>query len=135
MKKITVLDASVILKWAFNTPEENYRDSALELLHAWLNGKIEILLPKLWSFEVGNVLGLKNPKMAAEIMDIFWGYDFTEIEITPKLYREAFQLMKKYKVTFYDSVYHAVAILKKGTLVTADEVYFKKVKEHGLLAC
>jgi predicted nucleic acid-binding protein len=35
--------------------------------------------------------------------------------------------MERYGVTFYDAVYHAVAMLKDGILLTADEVYCKKV--------
>ncbi len=35
--------------------------------------------------------------------------------------------MKKYGVTFYDAVYHTVAILKKGILLTAADAYCKRV--------
>jgi predicted nucleic acid-binding protein len=34
-------------------------------------------------------------------------------------------------VTFYDAVYHAVAILRKGVLVTADESYFRQAANKG----
>ncbi|MCL5062018.1 MAG: type II toxin-antitoxin system VapC family toxin [Nitrospirae bacterium] len=126
MTEIIVPDASVLLKWAFNAPDETDRDKALSFLNAWLNGKVEIILPKLWSFEVGNVLMLKNPEFAHEIMEIFLGYDFDEFDMTSELCREAFKLMKKYKVTFYDTAYHAVAMLNKGILLTADESYCRK---------
>lgn len=126
--EIFVPDASVLLKWAFNSPDEGDRDNAIGLLNAWVDGKVGIMLPKLWSFEVGNVLMLKNPELAYEIMEIFLGYNFTECNTTPELCKETFKLMKKYRVTFYDAVYHAVAITEKGTLLTADEVYYKKVK-------
>ena len=38
-------------------------------------------------------------------------------------------MMKKYNVTFYDAAYHAVAILKKGIFLIADESYCRKVKD------
>ena len=129
MIEIIVPDASVLLKWAFRSPDESDKDNAIAFLNAWLDGKVDIILPKLWSFEVGNVLMLKNIDMAIEIMEIFMGYNFMEYDMTIELCKETFKLMQKYKVTFYDAVYHAVAILHKGILLTADESYWKKVRD------
>ena len=38
---------------------------------------------------------------------------------------------KAYKVTFYDAAYHAVAILRSGTMVTADDTYVRKTFKAG----
>lgn len=130
MKKIIVPDASVILKWAFASPDEEDRDKALELLNDWLSENIEIILPKLWVFEVGNILFLKNPDKAMDIMEIFIDYNFTEVDITPELCKETFNLMKKYTVTFYDGVYHALAIIKDGIFITSDEKYCRKIVDR-----
>jgi len=131
IQTIVVPDASIILKWGFDSPDEPDRDKALEILYSWLDGKIEIILPKLWAFEVGNILALRNPTFAEEIMDIFIGYRFAEYETTAKLCGETFKLIKKYRVTFYDGVYHAVALLNKGTLFTADKAYYSKALQVG----
>ena len=128
---VIVPDASVILKWAFPSPDEEDRDKAMNILFAWLSRKIEIILPKLWVFEVGNILGLKYSQSAQEIIEIFIGYGFTEQETTSALCRETLDLMKKYHVTFYDAVYHAVAILNKGTLITTDKAYYRKGARVG----
>lgn len=129
MTEIIVPDASVLLKWAFDSPDESERDKAISFLNAWIEGKVKIVLPKLWSFEVGNVLMIKTPELAYEIMEIFLGYDFTESDMSPELCNETFKLMQQFNVTFYDAVYHAVAILQKGKLLTADESYYKKVRD------
>ena len=129
MTEIIVPDASVLLKWAFHSPDEHDRDSAIALLHAWIAGKVDIVLPKLWSFEVGNVLMMKKPDTAPEIMEIFIGYDFVESDMSIELCKETFKLMQKYHVTFYDAAYHALAVLSKGILLTADEDYCKKVRD------
>ncbi len=42
---IVVPDASVLLKWSFNEPDEADRDKTLSFLNAWLDGKVEIILP------------------------------------------------------------------------------------------
>jgi len=94
-----VPDASVLLKWAFNSPDEADRERAINFLNAWLDGRVNIILPKLWSFEVGNVLMIKNPGFAAEIMEIFLGYNLDELDMTFELCKEIFKLMKRYKVT------------------------------------
>ncbi|MFZ5906230.1 MAG: type II toxin-antitoxin system VapC family toxin [Nitrospirota bacterium] len=130
MEEIYVPDASVILKWAFRSPDEEDSDRALDFLHAWLEGRIDIHLPLLWSFEVGNVMMMKNPEAASEIMTILLGYQFSEFQTSVELCTLTFSLMKKHRVTFYDSVYHAVAILTNGKLITADEAYCKKVNDQ-----
>jgi len=100
MAEIIVPDASVLLKWAFNSPDEGDRDNAIVLLNEWIDGRVEITLPKLWSFEVGNVVMLKNPDMAQEIMEIFIGYGFTEFDMTHDLCKETLKLMKKISCHF-----------------------------------
>ncbi len=130
---IIVPDASVILKWAFHSSGEQSLDKALDILNLWLTGKVEIMLPKLWAFEVGNVLGLKNPQFAQEIMEILIGYRFPQHGTTPELCREIFKLMKQYRVTFYDAAYHAVALLKKGMMITNDNAYYRKAFKTGSL--
>ncbi len=131
MAQVIVPDASVILKWVLNSSDEGDRDNAILLLNLWLDGNIEIVLPKLWSFEVGNVLMLNHHDIAEEVMEVFIGYGFSEFDMTYELCKETLGLMKKYNVTFYDAVYHAVAILKNGLLVTADDTYYRKVRESG----
>ena len=130
MRQIIIPDASVLLKWAFHAPDESDRDNSLMLLHSWLDNKVDIFLPKLWSFEVGNVLMLKTPDEASDIMEIFIGYNFMETEMSLELCKETFALMRKYRVTFYDAVYHALAVLSKGILLTADESYCKKIRDN-----
>lgn len=126
-KRVFVPDASVLLKWAFAAENEQDRDPALQLLDAWLGDSAGIIVPRLWSFEVANVLKRKKPEAADAIMDIFLGYEFPEAETTRELCRTAFDLMERYSVTFYDAAYHAVAVLSGGTMLTADERYVAKV--------
>jgi predicted nucleic acid-binding protein len=130
-ERIVVPDASVILKWIDRLPGEKDRERADVLLDAWLIGRLEIVVPPLWAFEVANVLGREDPLGAGPIMEELLGYRFEEADPTPELCRAAFGLMKAFRVTFYDAVYHAVALLRKGVLVTADEGYFRKARNKG----
>ena len=128
---IIVPDASVLLKWGLDLLGEDDREQAALLQEEWLDGRVDLLLPRIWAFEVGNVLALKKPAQAEELMGIFLGYRLPEAETTPELCRATFRLMKACRVTFYGAVYHAVALLRKGVLVTADEAYFRKAGNKG----
>jgi predicted nucleic acid-binding protein len=128
--KVFVPDASVILKWVLGETEN--QDKAIELLEGWLNQEHEFILPPLWLYEVGNVLGLKRAKDAEKILGLLLEYEFSDCQITRELVNSTFGLMREFKgVTFYDAIYHAVALLENGVMVTADRAYFEKVKGKG----
>lgn len=59
-----VVDASVILKWVLGDREEHDHEKATELLNAWAEGRVELLAPTLWEYEVGNFLGREFPEEA-----------------------------------------------------------------------
>src|SRR5262245_60756602 len=61
--QVLVPDASVLLKWVIESEDEEDRDRALEIRQIWLAGKCDIVLPALWFFEVGNILGMKQPNI------------------------------------------------------------------------
>jgi predicted nucleic acid-binding protein len=125
---LIVPDASVILKWVL-PDDEPEQEKALLLLNRWIEDKFRILLPPLWLFEVGNVLGLKRPETAHLILQNLLDYEFEECEMSVTLCNRTLQIMKECKTSFYDTVYHALAIQEEGLFVTADEVYFRKAKE------
>jgi len=134
VSNILVPDASVIVKLAFRSPpKEKDLVNAEAILQGWFDGKHEILLPKLWGFEVGNVLGMKNPRLAGEIMNIFLGYRFNEIELNTDICKQTFDIMSKCKVTFYDAVYHVIAIAHGGVFITADVQYYRKASKIGTI--
>ena len=129
MKKY-VPDASIILKWVIG--EEKDTDDALALLKGWLNQEHDFIVPALWRFEVGNVLGLKRPKEAEAILNLLSAYQFEETTLSAEMVHITFDLMHDHRgVSFYDACYHAVAIAIKGTMVTADKTYYSKVKSMG----
>jgi len=127
---VVVPDTSVLLKWVLESQDEEDRDRAMELREAWLAGSCEIVLPSLWFFEVGNILGMKQPALATQLLQVLVGYQFEE-ESQSNIFPKAFELMKKFRVTFYDAAYHAVAIQRSGVMLTADDGYFRKTSRAG----
>lgn len=130
MKRLLVPDASVILKWVLKTDEAD-TEKALSLLSSWVAGEAEILLPSLWVYEVGNIVGRKNPQRSGEIMTLLLGYRFPQAKIDAPMVAATLEIMRTCNVTFYDAAYHAVAMGASGSFVTADEVYFRKGEGLG----
>ena len=126
-----ITDASVILKWVFNTPKEADSDAALILLNRWVNGECELVLPSLWLYEVGNIIGRNIPDKAAEFMKMLIEYRINEAPVTTFIAQRTLSIMTDCRVKFYDAVYHAIALERKGTLVTADAAYLKKAGKLG----
>lgn len=132
---IIVPDASVILKWVLEREQEADLAQALLLQEALVAEQIEIRLPSLWRYEVGNVLGLKKPAMAKELMIALLAYDFDEVPLQAEYCLEVLVHMEHIKgITFYDAAYHVLAMRLSGLYLTADAAYVKRAKRKGHLA-
>ena len=133
---IIVPDASVILKWVLEKASESDQVQARWLQEAILADQVEIrILPTLWRFEVGNVLGLKQPKLAKELFSVLMDYEFEEVPLGNDYAQEVLEHMREVNgVTFYDAAYHVLALRMKGLYLTADLAYVKKTKRKGHVA-
>lgn len=129
---IVIPDASVILKWVLEKDDEPGYAKALKLQEAILADKVEIRLPTLWRYEIGNVLGLKKPKMASDLMGALLAYEFEEVPLQAEYALDVLAHMREVPgVTFYDSAYHVLALRIKGWYVTADVMYLRRAKRRG----
>lgn len=130
MKPIVVPDASVILMWVLKM-DEDHVEKALALLSSWVAGETAIVLPSLWVYEVGNIVGRKNAEKAGEIMALLLDYRFPEARTDAGHLLTSLDLMRRHAVTFYDASYHAVALKAGGTFVTADDAYVRRAGDAG----
>lgn len=129
---IIVPDASVILKWVLEKETEPGYRQGLMLQEAFLAEEIDICVPTLWRYEVGNVLGLKKPKMATELMEALFAYEFDEVPLRNDYALAVPQHMNEVAgVTFYDATYYVLALRTKGVYLTADVAYIKQAKGKG----
>ncbi|MGD9726856.1 MAG: type II toxin-antitoxin system VapC family toxin [Nitrospiraceae bacterium] len=133
---IVVPDASVLLKWVLEREGEPDYEKAAMVQEAFLAETIDIRLPSLWRYEVGNVLGLKKPGMAVDLMSALLAYEFEEMPLRSDYALDVLAHMQEIKgVTFYDSAYHVLALRVKGLYLTADHTYVKRAgrKSHVTL--
>jgi predicted nucleic acid-binding protein len=64
-------------------------------------------------------------------MTLLIDYRIAEAPITPSIAGSTLKIMSDCRVTFYDAVYHAIALERRGTLVTADAAYLKRAGKLG----
>ncbi|MFO1422248.1 MAG: type II toxin-antitoxin system VapC family toxin [Candidatus Competibacteraceae bacterium] len=122
-----VPDASVILKWVLPPEHEADFEQAKAIREAYINQEIGLLVPTIWIYEAGNLLGRRYPDQADELLNTLENFDMEVIAPHPKWRQQALLLMRRHGVTFYDAAYHALAITESALLVTADVTYIHKV--------
>lgn len=124
---MSVLDASVILKWFIN---EKGSDRALQLRDEFYRGEREIVVPDLLLFEVSNALRYNPSFDTGEIKEAVKTLFDIGIEIitpTYSLLDKAIELAKNRDLTCYDAIYLALAEEIGFEFITADEKFYKKV--------
>jgi len=124
---ILVVDASVALKWFFQTrDDEPDSDLALAILAGVVEDRIQLLQPPHFISEVAAVLAREKPEQAPD--DIA---DLLRIECafadTLDTYATAIDLSIRCRHHLFDTLYHAVALSTPGAmLLTADRRYYDK---------
>jgi len=132
---LIVPDASVILKWVLQREDEPDSQQALALLRAFLAEQIDIRLPTLWRYEVGNILGIRQSQLASEAMDTLLAYEFPEEALHRTYCLAVLAVMNEIKgVSFYDASYHVLAIRSNGVYLTADPDYERRARRKGHIA-
>jgi predicted nucleic acid-binding protein len=122
-----VLDASVILKWVLDAETEPGHAAANRLLERWQQGELNLLVPSLWLYEVGNILCLKRPADASAALSALWDLGLSEVPFSRGLIQRTVTLAQSHGLTFYDASYLAVAEEEKVILVTADGKFYRRL--------
>ncbi len=133
-KQKVVLDASVLLKFVIDEKED--REQAHDLKRRIGLNEIEPYIPSFCFYEISNILSKSTAFDSIKEVHIAYTtlrlYNCTEVPLDDFLVHDTFYLMKNTpKISFYDAIYHAIAILKKATFITADKKYYNLMKSHG----
>jgi len=129
--KIIIPDASVLLKWVLPPDHEQHVEQALAIRNALLDGKVRLLVPGLWHYELGNTLSRKYPDHADALLCSLVDMELESSQPAPDWQATIVQLAASFNVTFYDAAYHALAINRDAVFVTADEQYIQKAGAAG----
>lgn len=128
---IVTPDASVLLKWVLAGEDEQDTEQALALRDEAVAGSLELVVPQLWIYEVGNTLARRFPDDAGELLATLADFGLTEASLDARWRSRAVSLSVTYGVAFYDAAYHAVALGLGGVFVTADERYVRRASGAG----
>ena len=128
---IVTPDASVLLKWVLPGDDEQDGDAALSLRNEAVTGAVELVVPQLWLYEVGNTLARRFPDQAGELLASLTDFGLTEARLDLRWSTQAISLAVAYEVAFYDAAYHAVALVHGGVFVTAGERYVARASQAG----
>ena len=78
---IVIPDASVLLKWVLPGDDEQDGDAALSLRAEAVSGSVELVVPQLWLYEVGNTLARRFPDQAGELLASLIDFGLTEARL------------------------------------------------------
>lgn len=133
MRNIFVLDSSVFNKLFLN---EQDRHLAIDFIRNSEDRKF--LAPQLFVYEVISV-ALSRGVDAEVVYTMLYEQQIANLEVVSMsrvLFEEAAKIVKSGSaktgfVSFYDAVYHALAITNNCNFITADKKYYDKTKKFG----
>ncbi len=125
---VVVPDASVILKWVLRDEDEGHQAQAAAIVDGALDGSLQITVPALWYFEVGNILVRRVPEHADTALgQLQVLLDPWVATPSPQWQTATLNIAETHAVSFYAASYHALALTRGGLMITADAGYIRKV--------
>lgn len=123
-----IIDVSVAAKWFFKEEDWEKADKYLTFIE---QGQVEVVVPDLFFYEIGNVFLIKNMSLdkvkplAARLKDL----NFEMISLGHEFFAQIYQNAKKFSLTFYDCAYITLMQQFQYQFVTADKKLYQKIKK------
>lgn len=127
-----IVDASVVLKWVLPEPD---RDEAVRLLDAYEAEEADLIAPRVLMEEVGSALSKRCRRKELSESQARKAWHLIEIRQPllvdePALLPTALDLSLDYQLSFWDSLYLALAIAERCDLITADQRFYNAGRRH-----
>jgi len=130
MAEKIVVDTSVLIKW-FKTRDEDLLKEARALLKEVETRPLEVHVPALLLYEVGNVLLLKTrlgPAGLDQAIERLATLPFSVAPPAIPLLQRAARLGRELVLTFYDASFLALAVELDCPYITADRRLFERIR-------
>jgi len=127
-----IVDTSVVLKWFVQTGESDWQH-ARELRAAYIQKRCTLKCPEYLVLELTNSLKMGRRFTAAEIKVIAESFRALKLVLDPLRWstvEKAVDLASSLEAAVYDSYFLASAIESGSILVTADDLFVRKVGRH-----
>ena len=131
MKGFIVCDSSVIVKW-ISSQDELRLEQANKILNDAKSNKIEIFVPELAKYEVGNSLLLRKKIASKNIKNSLATLYTLPIKFVAETFTQAeetYEIGEEAKITYYDACFVSLAKILNATLVTDNPKHQARVKE------
>lgn len=125
-----VVDSSVLIKW-IKTKDEELVKEARRLLTEIERRPLEVHVPALLLYEIGNILLLKTDLETAGLNEAISNLEALPFSVAPPatpLLKRAARLGKEFNLTFYDASFLALAVELDCPFVTADRPFFNRTR-------
>jgi predicted nucleic acid-binding protein len=125
-----VVDTSVLIKW-FKARDEDLLKEARGLLKEVEIRPLEVHVPALLLYEVGNILLLKTrlgPAALGEAIERLESLPFIVAPPATPLLKRAARLGRELGITFYDASFLALAVELDCPYITADRRLFDRAR-------
>jgi predicted nucleic acid-binding protein len=132
---MSVLDASVVLKW-FVQEEDNIKADLIRQKH--IEGADQIVVPDLLLYEVANALRFHPDFSSREIkqaIDTLFDIELEIITPTSSLLSKAIDIAKGQNVSCYDAAYLALAEELHSIFITADQKFVGRLSDRYKSIC
>ncbi len=129
--KTLCVDASVALKWFFD--DEESATHARLILRAFTNGRLRLIVPDLFFYEVANgiTIAVRRQRMSPEdALTALESLELLKLNTFPAFTRKAeavFAVSHRFSLSFYDASYIVTSEHNADLLVTADERLWRAV--------
>jgi len=125
-----VVDTSVLIKW-FKTRDEDLVKEARALLREVETRPLEVHVPALFLYEIGNILLLKTRLGPAALDNAIEQLETLPFIVAPPatpLLKRAAHLGRELALTFYDASFLALAVELDCPYITADQRLFDRTR-------
>ncbi len=129
---LTVVDASVAVKWVLREPGDG---PALTLLSAYAANNLDLIAPRLLMEEVASAISKRCRRKllsAAEGNAAYrmFGLRRPRLVDSASQVNQALALSVRHQLSFWDSMYLALAINQEADLITADQRFYRAAARH-----
>ncbi|MBI4209248.1 MAG: type II toxin-antitoxin system VapC family toxin [Deltaproteobacteria bacterium] len=123
-----VVDTSVIVKWFV---DEEGREEALQLLNRFFQRDIDLVIPILAFYELGNVLKLRTDVSLGSKTSLLREFFELGVAVAPfgeEIATRTLERAIEYNLSYYDATFLVAAEEVGATLITADKRFYNKVQ-------
>ena len=130
---MAVVDASVALKWQFQ--DEDATAQAIDLLSDFVEGKVRLIAPTLFSYEIVSAVNVAINRKRISEDDGYRAINYLtslDIELCGfiELIESTFHLARQYGRTPYDCAYMALAESRQCDFITGDRRLFNAMENQ-----